>query len=163
MQLVLINIFIILLYIEMTIICRNLNSNDFYKGYLDLLEQLTDVCKNEITYKCFESFVETLFLNHHIIILEDTNTNKIIGTGTILIEQKIIHNMGKIGHIEDIVVDSNYRKKGLGQQIINKLKNIGKDNNCYKIVLSSTDIGMGLYKSCGFIEKEKSMMFYYPR
>jgi len=145
----------------MNIICRNLNSNDYYKGYLDLLEQLTDVCKNEITYECFETFVNTLFLNHYIIVLEDADTNKIIGTGTLLIEKKIIHKMGKIGHIEDIVVDFNYRKKGLGQQLINKLKNIGDDNKCYKIVLSSTDVGTGLYKSCGFVEKEKSMMFYY--
>ena len=48
--------------------------------------------------------------------------NKVVATGTIYIEYKFIHQVGKVGHIEDMVVDSDYRNKGLGTMIVENLK-----------------------------------------
>lgn len=93
-------------------IFRHIESNDYYKDYLLLLEQLTIVEKEKINYEQFKIFVESLSNNHIIIVIEDNN--KIIGSGTLLIENKVIHNMGLVGHIEDIVIHNNYRKQGLG-------------------------------------------------
>jgi glucosamine-phosphate N-acetyltransferase len=33
-----------------------------------------------------------------------------------MIEKKLIHGAGKVGHIEDVVVDETYRGKKLGQR-----------------------------------------------
>ena len=61
------------------------------------------------------TIVGNIDLNHQIFVIENKDTNHIIGTLTILIEQKVIHNMGKVGHIEDVVIDNKYRGRGLGK------------------------------------------------
>ena len=43
---------------------------------------------------------------------------KIVGSTTLLIETKFIHNGGKVGHIEDVVVDKEHQGKGIGEKII---------------------------------------------
>ena len=97
-------------------IIRNIQSNDYHLNYFDLLSQLTTVNKEKITFNKFDNFIKTLNDNHFIkVILID---NKIVASGTLFIEQKIIHGMAKVGHIEDIVVDNNCRGKGLGKRVV---------------------------------------------
>ena len=38
-------------------IFRNLENNDYYNSYLDLLSQLTEVNKENITYEKFSDFI----------------------------------------------------------------------------------------------------------
>jgi len=90
---------------------------DYYCGYLQLLEQLTTVESNKISYKDFCTRLNEI--NSIIFVIK--TINKIIACGSIFIEKKFIHHLGYVGHIEDIVVDKDYRKKGLGRMIINKL------------------------------------------
>ena len=46
------------------------------------------------------------------------NQFQIIGTGTIIVEPKLIHGGKSVGHIEDIV-HKDYRNKGIATNIIN--------------------------------------------
>ena len=71
-----------------------------------------------------------------IIIIEFEN--KIIGSGTILIENKLIRSYGRGGHIEDIVINE-YRNYGLGKELLNTLIDISKENKCYKCILDCKD------------------------
>ena len=48
---------------------RNLQKNDFNLGYLDLLSQLTEVNKNNISFEKFSNFINKLDENHKIIII----------------------------------------------------------------------------------------------
>ena len=138
---------------------RNLQKNDFNLGYLDLLSQLTEVNKNNISFEKFSNFIDKLDENHKIIII--INNNKIIATGTLLIENKIIHSISKVGHIEDIVVDSNSKGLGIGKQIVNYLTNLAKENNCYKVILNCNDNNIGFYQKCGYQKKETQMVKYF--
>lgn len=138
---------------------RNLQKNDFNLGYLDLLSQLTEVNKNNISFEKFSNFIDKLGENHKIIII--INNNKIIATGTLLIENKIIHSISKVGHIEDIVVDSNSKGLGIGKQIVNYLTNLAKENNCYKVILNCNDDNIGFYQKCGYQKKETQMVKYF--
>ena len=133
---------------------RNLQKNDFNLGYLDLLSQLTEVNKNNISSEKFSNFIDKLGENHKIIII--INNNKIIATGTLLIENKIIHSISKVGHIEDIVVDSNSKGLGIGKKIVNYLTNLAKENNCYKVILNCNDHNIGFYQKCGYQKKRNS-------
>lgn len=137
---------------------RRIENNDYYKDYLLLLEQLTIVEKEKINYEQFKNFVKNLSNNHIIIVIEDNN--KIIGSGTLLIENKVIHNMGLVGHIEDIVIHNNYRKQGLGKKIIDELINISIQSNCYKIILDCNEKNSNFYKKSGFTKKEIQMVKY---
>lgn len=139
-------------------IFRHIEQNDYYKDYLTLLEQLTIVEKEKINYEQFKIFVESLSNNHIIIVIEDNN--KIIGTGTLLIENKVIHNMGLVAHIEDIVIHNNYRKQGLGKKLIDELVNISIKANCYKIILDCNEKNSNFYEKSGFTKKEIQMVKY---
>jgi glucosamine-phosphate N-acetyltransferase len=140
------------------LIFRHIESNDYYKDYLTLLKQLTIVEKKKINFIQFKNFVNNLSNKHIIIIIEDNN--KIIGTGTLLIENKVIHNMGLVAHIEDIVIHNNYRKQGLGKKIINELINISIQSNCYKIILDCNEKNVNFYQNSGFKQKEIQMVKY---
>ena len=137
---------------------RYLQKADFNKNYLDLLEQLTEVNKHLITYEKFSNFVENLNKNHKIIVIEDNN--KIIATGTILIEDKLIHGMSKVCHIEDIVICNTNRGMGLGKGLISFLINIAKDEDCYKVILNCKKEYVGFYEKCGLVNHAIEMVKY---
>ncbi len=48
--------------------------------------------------------------NHFIYVVVDKDKDKVVGTATLLIEPKFIHNLGYIGHIEDVVLPSLLKK-----------------------------------------------------
>jgi glucosamine-phosphate N-acetyltransferase len=138
---------------------RRIETSDYYKDYLLLLEQLTIVEKEKINYEQFKNFVESLSNNHIIIIVIEDN-NKTIGAGTLLIENKIIHNMGSVGHIEGLIIHNNYRKLGLGKKIIDELVNISIKANCYKTILDCSEKNSNFYEKLGFSKKEIQMVKY---
>ena len=135
---------------------RNLKKEDYYTNYFDLLDQLTSVNKEKITYNKFKLFVKNLNKNHKVIVFEENNSIK--ATGTIVIEQKLVHGMGKMAHIEDVVIDEKSRKLGLGKKIIQYLIDIAKLNSCYKIILNSKDENIGFYEKCGFKKNINQMI-----
>ena len=138
---------------------RKLTKNDFNNKYFDLLDQLSSTNQENITYNKFELFINQLNNNHNIYVIE--KNNKIIASGTLLIENKIIHNFGKVGHIEDIVVDFNERGSGIGKLMINHLIEAAKNLNCYKIILNCNESNVQFYEKCGFIKKELEMVIYF--
>ena len=58
--------------------------------------------------------------------------------------------MGKVGHIEDVVVDSEFRGMGLAKMLTEELINIAKTNGCYKVILDAADDVKEFYQSLGF-------------
>lgn len=143
---------------------RRLEKKDYFNGYFELLEQLTTVNKKDIDYNSFCRIFDSMYgpasdVNTHIYVIEDIN-GKIVALGTILIEQKFIHTMGKVGHIEDIVVDKQYRGQKLGKMIIDYLITVGHKYKCYKIILDCKPKNVKFYEKCGFIKKGVEMAMY---
>ena len=62
---------------------------------------------------------------HSLVAVMDA---QIVGYGSIVIETKI--RGGKMGHIEDIVSHSLFRKKGIGKTIVDGLFDVAKVNGC---------------------------------
>ena len=73
------------------------------------------------------------------------NDGLVLGYGTLSTEFKI--RGGKIGHIEDIVIDQNYERKGLGKKILDALYEIAKTENCLKIMLQCTNTNTKFYEN----------------
>jgi glucosamine-phosphate N-acetyltransferase len=140
----------------MDIVFRDLEYLDYNKKYFDLLSQLT-LC-SEINFDSFCHFINNLGINHKVLVYEQNN--KILASGTIFIEHKIIRNCGKVGHIEDIVVDKSLNGLGMGKKLIEKLKNHAKQNGCYKIILDCRKDIIAFYEKCGFSKKEEQMVLY---
>ena len=128
-----------------------------YDSVYRLLQELTDV--GEYNRSRFNTYIDTLPSNIQMFcICEDSN---VIGVGTIMIEQKIIHNFSKVGHIEDIVIDSNYNGRGYGKNLIIFLTNFARQEGCYKVILDCSQKVKGFYEKCGYVEKNISMGIYF--
>ena len=88
--------------------------------YLSVLNTLTNVYNDndelKFMIKNFKKYILELPTNINIFII--LNNDIIVGTGSIIIEQKVIHGFSKIGHIEDIVISNEYQGKGLGRKLI---------------------------------------------
>lgn len=120
--------------------------NDYGKEILNLLSQLTST--PTISYQNFLTFLHNIPNNQHIFVIEENN--KIIAYGSIIIEYKIIHNLGKVAHMEDIVVHNDYRKKGVGKIMVEHLVDFSRKNGCYKIIASCNDKNISFYNKLGF-------------
>jgi glucosamine-phosphate N-acetyltransferase len=130
---------------------RLLQAQDYDKGVIELLSQLTSIDKNKISREQFEKYVWQLDTNpnHKQYVYERDGT--IIGTGTILCEPKLIHNLGVVGHIEDIVVDANHRNSGIGYTIIERLTQYAAtERGCYKVILDCAEKNRAFYEKCGY-------------
>lgn len=138
---------------------RKISYKDFHNNYFNLLNQLTDIEKEKITFDKFKHFIDNLDDNHQIMVIE--LNNKIIGSGTLLVENKIIHGLGKVGHIEDIVVDTTQRGLGLGRKIIDHLTKLAESLNCYKVILNCNESNVKFYEKCGYKKKEFEMVKYF--
>lgn len=140
----------------------NLKELDELKNqYINLLSELTkcpDLDKDIFYHK-----IKEINNNGKIIIAYTFENNKIIiiGSGTIIIESKIIHQGKSVGHIEDIVVNSNYRGNNISQYILNRLKEVAKLYNCYKVILDCDNTLTKVYEKNGFEIKGIQMSQYF--
>ena len=150
---ILFSIFLLYMYL------RKLESNDYNSNYFQVLSQLSFIDNKSITLNQWNQFISQLNNNHQIYVLVDSSNN-IIASGTLLIENKIIHNMGKVAHIEDIVADSKFRGKGYGKMMIEYLIEKAKEHKVYKIILNCSDNNVKFYEKCGFELKSNQMAIY---
>ena len=60
---------------------------------------------------------------------------EIVGSSTILIEQKFIRGGAKAGHVEDVVTRKEYEGNSIGKNLINKCIDRAREKGCYKITL----------------------------
>jgi glucosamine-phosphate N-acetyltransferase len=132
---------------------RKLEYTDYNRGYLELLSQLTSV--DNVSYDQFTNFVDKLNSDHQVWVY--CVNNKILVTGTLVKEQKLIHGYSKYGHIEEIVVDNSLRGQGYGKRIVDFLVSQAKD--CYRVNLNCIENLEEFYKKSGFSKKAIQMTY----
>ena len=149
------------------IILRKLEEKDFDKKYLELLSQLTDIGNNgnndDIDMIKYKAKLKEILLNKNIEIwiIYDDVIDQIIGTGTIIIEPKLIHGCSNVGHIEDIVIHNDHRNRGIGKMLLNNLVERALTNKCYKVVLFCDEKNVEFYEKCSFIRNGINMSKYF--
>ena len=114
--------------------------------YFDLLSHLS-TCP-PLSPELFYTNLKSIMSMGTIIVAYDNN--RIIASGTVIIEPKIIRAGKCVGHIEDIVVHPQWRGRGIAQDILQKLKDYAISNNCYKIILDCNDAVSNVYAKSGF-------------
>ncbi len=140
----------------------NISKENIKKQYLCLLGELTNV--TEISNELFETNINKIDLTGKIFVgyvLNSDKTIELVGSGTIILEPKIIRSSMSVGHIEDIVVKSEWRGKKISQSILNKLTTYALESNCYKIILDCVESVCPVYKSNGFEIKGIQMAKYF--
>ena len=108
---------------------------DIEKGFLQVLDNLVP---SDLDHTHAKEILEEIKLNplHKIFVAEDTETHKIVGTATLLLEPKFINNGMIVGYIEDVAVRKGYERLGIGKQVIENVINYAKTKkHCTKILL----------------------------
>lgn len=136
---------------------RKILESDLDSGFLESLDSLrkaSDLDKNkakEILKKINQNPDHTIFVAQH--------QGRIIGSTTLLIEQKFIHDGGKVGHIEDVVVLKEFQSKGIGVIIIKAVLEYAKSQGCYKTILDCDDSVRSFYEKLGFARHSNGMRY----
>ena len=134
---------------------RQLEKGDYDKNYLELLKQLTTV--GDISKEKYEMTFDKIGAQVWVVEFE----GKIIASVSLLLEQKVIHECGIVGHLEDVVVDRDYRKYGLGKFIIDRIIKIARERGCYKLIGDCKSELLGFYEKNGFESKCVQISIYF--
>jgi len=129
-------------------IIRELKEEDLWNGFLKSLDSLklaSDIDKTKA-----EEVFEKINSNPDYIIAVAEIEGKIVGSTTLLIESKFIHQGGLVGHIEDVSVDKDFQGKKIGEKIMKYLLEVSKNRGCYKTILNCTDDVKRFYEKLGF-------------
>ena len=138
-------------------IIRELEENDFKKGFLNVLDILKET-SNITEDKALEIFKNIKLNPKHIIVVAEIN-GKIVGSTTLLIEPKLIHQGGIVGHVEDVVVSKEFQSKKIGKKIIKYVLELAKNHGCYKTILNCSDDVKAFYEEIGFKYNSNELRF----
>lgn len=144
-------------YTTLQLFIKHKNKNIIKQNYLNLLNQLTNA--ENVDDNIFNKTIEDIHKNGAIYIAYNNN-GEIIGTCTAFIEQKIIHECKNVCHIEDLVIDNNYRNNGISKQLVLLCQNFALTKNCYKIILNCKNELQTFYEKNGFINNGLQMSKY---
>lgn len=129
-------------------IIRDLRESDLSNGFLETLQSLTTV--GEINPEKVKERFREIDLDSNYFIRVAEIDGKIVGATTLIIELKFIHNLGKVGHIEDVVTDKKFQGKGIGKKIIHSLLQEAKNRGCYKTILDCGDEVIPFYEKIDY-------------
>ena len=139
------------------LIIRKIIESDLENGFLESLDNLRQT--SNLEQNSVKNILKKILENeNHIIHVAELN-GKIVGSTTLLIEQKFIHEGGFVGHIEDVVVNKEFEGQGIGMKLVLSLLDIAKEKKCYKTILNCEDKLIPFYEKIGFKQKSTEMRF----
>lgn len=136
------------------LVYRKLELTD-YRDYLILMNNYrqTDININE------EYFIEIYdsMINKYNKIIVCEFMGKLIGSITVLVEQKVIHNFSKYAHIEDVFVLNEFRHKKIGTDLVNEALKYCKELNIFKVSLNCSETLEKFYSINNFEKRQINM------
>ena len=139
------------------LIIRKIIETDLENGFLESLDNLRQT--SNLEQSSVRDILKKILDNeNHIIHVAELN-GKIVGSTTLLIEQKFIHAGGFVGHIEDVVVNKEFEGQGIGMKLVLSLLDVAKERKCYKTILNCENKLIPFYEKIGFKQKSTEMRF----
>lgn len=92
----------------------------------------------------------------YLVIEED---NKLVCSCNLTIIKNLTRSARPYGIIENVVTHLDYRNKGYGTAVLKKAIQIAQENNCYKVVLTTSrkdENTLRFYENAGFDMGEKT-------
>ena len=130
---------------------RNILKSD-YNGYISLL----GTC---ISNHRYDRFLDTVLGDTHVVLVVEVDKT-IVGTGTLFIEEKMTYGGCKMGHVENVLVKEEYRRRGLGEELVARLVDMAKEGGCYRVDLNCKANLEHFYGKNGFIRRGLHMSTY---
>lgn len=135
---------------------REIVLDDLNNGFLEALSNLGLV--RGLEPEDAKSLLLKIKLNpFHKIFVALNESGKVVGTTTLIIEQKFIHDGGLVGHIEDVSVRKGNEGGGVGSALIKKALETADEFECYKVILDCSKDLTRFYERLGFRKHEVAM------
>ncbi|MDR1645455.1 MAG: GNAT family N-acetyltransferase [Tannerellaceae bacterium] len=108
--------------------------NEDYKFVFELLKQLWLEMEldNEALYISYKKALDS---DNQFLIVGIVD-KIIIGFCSLTIKNNL-WQAGNIGHIDELIVETSIRNKGIGEKLMSEITKIAKENNCKRIELDS--------------------------
>lgn len=131
----------------------DLNEKDLSRGFLESLEGLG---KAELSLgEAIKVLRGRVHAGVHTFVARAGD--RVVGTATLLIEQKFYHHGGRAGHIEDVSVHRDYQGQGIGAALVRHAIEEARRTGCYKVILNCDDRVMPFYARLGFRRHNNGM------
>lgn len=138
---------------------RELQMEDYDKGFINCLEELTVV--GEITQEMFQKrFEERKRQGVMTVVAVDNKTPKILGTASMFYEPKFIRECSVKAYIEDVCVAPHAQKRGIGKRLVMYLEEKALRDGCYKVILTCSESNKRFYQKMNFKKTEVAMAVY---
>ena len=135
---------------------REIDLDDLNHGFLEALSNLSDMRGLDLADA--RSLLLKIRTNpFHKIFVAVKEDGEVIGTTTLIIEQKFIHNCGLVGHVEDVSVRKAYEGTGVGSSLVKKAVESAEKLGCYKCILDCDTRLIKFYEMLGFRRHEIAM------
>ena len=132
---------------------RNLSINDL-EGLIKLLEQLWT--GKAIDRDSVKKVIERGLKSENQIYICATDGGKVIGYCSLTIKNNLWMS-ANLGNVDELVVDSDYRNRGIGKMLMNEIQNIAKENDCKRLELDSAfhrTVAHDFYSNLGFEKRD---------
>ena len=142
-------------------IIREIEQADLEKGFFQTLSNLAMVGRIRDDLEQAKKILQEIksYPLYKIFVAVKNDDAEIIGSITLLIEQKFIHDGGKSGHIEDVVTRKEYEGIGVGSALVSAALAFAREKNCYKVILDCSEKNIRFYEKIGFRRNEISMRY----
>jgi len=126
---------------------RELENADF--------RQVIEIWKKSFNNNFDKEINSTYLTDPSSITLVSVDSNTVTGVASLHIIKKLTRTLGLI---EDVAVNENYRGKGIGKKLVEKLIGIASEKSCDKTVLNSSEKNSEFYQKIGFEKNEIQMI-----
>ena len=146
----------------MAIIYREATPEDginYFNSYMDTLH--TFISEWELTPSSMKENLE-IMLNQdiHVIIAIDEEKDEVVGTCTVIVEQKLLRWGAKAAHIEELITRKERQGKWIGKTLVNLALDLAKQHWCYKMIADTRDELVPRFEKFGFDSPERMIRKY---
>jgi glucosamine-phosphate N-acetyltransferase len=137
----------------MNIEIRELEPDDFERGFLETLAELAAV---DLTPSAARAILETR-RRAGVRTFVAVEGARVVGTTSLVVEQKFIHGGALCGHIEDVAVHAEFKKRQIGARLVRHATEAAAQAGCYKVILSCFERLIPFYEGCGYRRHDVGM------
>jgi len=128
-------------------------TKDEVNGVLDLIDQFNRPISPRPTSELLQGILGDIQLTGGTVV-GAFDKEKVVGTCTVNLCANLSWSGRPYAIIENVIVDSNYRRQGIGNALLTFARNFAENAGCYKVALmtgSKRVETIKFYESAGFV------------
>lgn len=104
-----------------------------------------------------EKYVNHIKISPDYFLWVAVDGEKIVGTAMMHLQHKLSYHCGTAAHLEDVVIDKDYRGNGAGKALVQAAIKAAKDKDAYKVMLTCYEKTSHYYEKFGFKKHDIGM------